>query len=424
MLGELDYTPICFGEKTLLVMNQDGVCLTVNSQKYDQWTKEELREKINNAMQQICKPEQEKAYGMNTAYIFVTELCNLNCQFCAMRSDQKKQDLKFSMSQQMAQQKLIPLLQAIVPRKVIISGGEPLLHKDIIAIIRKLHDSLSSKIIIQTNGTMVDDYFINAVAGLITAIEISTSHYDDITVLKRSIKHFVEKNIQVTCSYMFEGDFDSLYHIIDFIANYDLGFILNFVAPTGSALDKNYKILGSEEKLFVFRKIAVYILKMGYSDKQLAEIFKTVVAPRKPCGAYGKIFAVFPDGKIYMCHSLKYKEYVIGDLLADDCKEIERNWKALLENENIKEMFRNDNIPECSRCKFMPICGGACMNDIHNKIAYDCTLRKIFFLYQILSYNANVTMEENLKNFLNFTDESRPYEKYMDEKQMNEEVCC
>ena len=62
MLGELDYTPICFGEKTLLVMNQDGVCLTVNSQKYDQWTKEELREKINNAMQQICKPEQEKAY--------------------------------------------------------------------------------------------------------------------------------------------------------------------------------------------------------------------------------------------------------------------------------------------------------------------------------------------------------------------------
>jgi len=125
-----------------------------------------------------------------------------------------------------------------------------------------------------------------------------------------------------------------------------------------------------------------------------------------------------------MCHSLKYKEYVIGDLLADDCKEIERNWKALLENENIKEMFRNDNIPECSRCKFMPICGGACMNDIHNKIAYDCTLRKIFFLYQILSYNANVTMEENLKNFLKFTDESRPYEKYMDEKQMNEEVCC
>lgn len=410
---KLKYKAIEFGNKTLLVLDKWGICLTVSTKNYKMWSESYLQTKIYQAIKRRPNFYEEKKYTINTAYIFVTESCNLQCKFCSMRSDQKGSKPQIAMTESLVEEKVIPLLKRIIPRKIIISGGEPLLHKNICSIIRKISTSLKTRIILQTNGTLLDEKFISSIAGVLDSIEISTSHYNNIYELESYIQLCKEKKINITFSYIYEGDLEKLYNIIDLAAKYDLGFILNFVAPTGSALDKDYNILKSEERLFVFRKLAEYILKKNYTDKLLIDIFRTPIIPSRPCGAYGRMFAIFPEGEMYLCHSLKYQDYYIGNISQESSMEIEEQWKNLLEKENIKNMFNLKNIPICTSCKFAPICGGICTGEKHNKREPDCTLRKVFWLYNILFYNEKNTSEENLKKFIKLTDTIDQFDTYI-----------
>lgn len=415
MINELNYTPLFFDNITLLVLRNEGICLKMNTDRYLNYAESDLQRKIKLAVQREVKQKPPITYGMNTVYIFVTDSCNLSCEFCSMRSDQKERSTKFTMTEEMIKDRLIPLLKKILPRKVIISGGEPLLHENIISIITMLHEDLEkSKIILQSNGTLLNNNFISVIKGMVSTIEISTSHYKDVSVLEKHIKFIAENNIQITLSYVYEGDLSSLYNVIDLIAKYDLGFILNFVAPTGSALDKNYVILKSEERLTVYRKMVEYILEKGYEDKQLAEIFTVPIVPSKPCGALGNTFAVFPNGKIYMCHSLKQEEYYIGDISIEHSSDILRQWRDLLQKEHIKKMFSLESMEMCKKCKFALICRGICTGEKQIGRTPECLLRKIIFLYNILVYDNQVDRICNLKRFLNFTNEDKAYENYTD----------
>lgn len=413
MNSELEYKAIEFGDKTLLVLDKQDICLTVNTQNYKMWSMSELQVKIYEAIKRMPYFCEEKSYGINTVYIFVTELCNLCCTFCSMRSDQKNINPKTEMNEMVVQEKIMPFLKRVAPRKIIISGGEPLLNKDIIPIIKIISASLKTRIIVQSNGTLLNENIISAVAGVIDSIEISTSHYEDVYELEPYIQFCLKKNIYLTFSYVYEGDITKLYNVIDLVAKYDLGFILNFVAPTGSALDRKCYILKSQERLFVFRKLVEYILNNGYSDKKLADFLKTPINPKKPCGAYGRMIAIFPDCDVYLCHSLKHEEYRIGNLLQQDGGKIEKQWKALLEKENVKRLFDFDNILTCKTCKFSPICGGICAGEKHNRREFDCTLKKVIWLYNILFYDKGDTAKDNLEKFVKLTDNIEKYDEYL-----------
>lgn len=414
MINELKYTPLVFDDITLLVLRDEGICLKMNSDRYRNYAESDLQRKLKLAVQRETIQKQPITYGMNTAYIFVTDSCNLSCEFCSMRSDQKERTTKFTMTEEMIKNRLIPLLKKIMPRKIIISGGEPLLHENIVSIITLLHENLEkSKIILQSNGTLLNDNFISAIKRMVFTIEISTSHYKDVSVLEKHIKFIIGNSIQITLSYVYEGDLNSLYNVIDLIAKYDLGFILNFVAPTGSALDKKCIILKSEDRLSVYRKIVEYILEKGYVDKQLSEIFTAPIVPSKPCGALGNTFAVFPNGKIYMCHSLKQEEYYIGDISTEDSSAILKQWRDLIQKEYIKKIFSLESLEMCEQCKFAPICGGICTGEKQIGRKPECLLRKIIFLYNILVYDNQADRICNLEGFLNFTNEDKTYEKFI-----------
>ena len=65
---------------------------------------------------------------IRSIYYSVTGKCNLNCEFCTMNSGPNV-STKNDFTLQEIQENLIPKLKQLSPRKVIITGGEPLVRK-------------------------------------------------------------------------------------------------------------------------------------------------------------------------------------------------------------------------------------------------------------------------------------------------------
>jgi len=407
MPKRIDYVPIQFGPSTVLVLKDKDLCLTVNTDYFQKCDAMVMNEKIRKAVENAYTTANRSKYGMNTLYLFVTDACNLNCEFCAMRSDQNNDIAKNWFRTELIEDKLLDLLKKLHPRRVIISGGEPLLHKDITQIIKKINESLDVKIKLQTNGTMMTEQLLDRIKGDIYSVEMSTSHYKSIESIENKLKLFAKYNVEAALTYVYEGNLQSLYNIVDLAAKYDTEFILNFVTLTGSALDQDYKVLSSNMRLDVYYQLVNYMLQKGYENKQLAMLFFTMLKPAKPCGALGNLMAIYPDGNMYMCHSLKFDKFHIGDIKTDGEEEIKNRWNELQNDSGVKELFRPDSHLDCKNCKFSPICSGVCAGEKYQKNKVICEHRKVLMLYQIQIYDQRKSIKDNLKAFLDFLEKKQ-----------------
>jgi MoaA/NifB/PqqE/SkfB family radical SAM enzyme len=93
--------------------------------------------------------------------IAVTEQCNLRCEFCKHGNDEKKgrtytaeDTMKLEIVEKLAddfKKYSYPKLK----QAIIAGGGEPLIHKDIDGIVRTLSETVSDRVAIITNGTLL-----------------------------------------------------------------------------------------------------------------------------------------------------------------------------------------------------------------------------------------------------------------------------
>ena len=66
---------------------------------------------------------------MNTVYLLITNKCNLSCEFCSVRADKHNAEHLDSITLDVFDNRIMPLLNEIQPRRVILTGGEPLMNK-------------------------------------------------------------------------------------------------------------------------------------------------------------------------------------------------------------------------------------------------------------------------------------------------------
>lgn len=102
-----------------------------------------------------CWNKQGKAL-MPLRYFFeLTYLCNLNCPYCYVGQDRKKDELTteewFNIIEQIPFYSFVTLV-----------GGEPLLRKDFIPILERTAKKTFGKLNVVTNGILINDEVINA----------------------------------------------------------------------------------------------------------------------------------------------------------------------------------------------------------------------------------------------------------------------
>ena len=97
-------------------------------------------------------------YGrpLESIRISVTQRCNLNCFYCHREGEDYQQ--KGEMTPEEIQ-KIVAIAASFGLGKVKLTGGEPLLRKDILDIVTKIHETPGIKeVSMTTNGTLLSEY--------------------------------------------------------------------------------------------------------------------------------------------------------------------------------------------------------------------------------------------------------------------------
>jgi len=314
---------------------------------------------------------------LEEVWLHVTNSCNLHCLTCYKDAGRKYYN-------ELTPDEIKAIFEEITSKvtpDVIISGGEPLIRKDIIEILEKIRLTGIKKIFLITNGTLLNDEITKKLANLVDFVQVSldgsSAEIND-KIRGKGVWNIVMRNIQYLKKYNIKF---SLYPTINKINSNDLpNMIREFSKIMGRkhfacALmikagrgEKNYDKIGltPEEIDNLWENI--------HNNKELREIFAgkegfyseilrlpSSMTRKISCGAGSAIISIDANGDMYPCHLLMRKEFLAGNLREKSFWEIYSQSPILRKIRSITV----ENRDGCSTCSIKYLCGGGCIADTY-----------------------------------------------------------
>lgn len=338
---------------------------------------------------ELNKPSE----GFNNLYLHITGLCNLSCSHCYSYNG------KGFNNTNLAVEKIVQLIQdahTLFFRKVVFTGGEPLLHHDIEEILNQLkvlrRNKLVPKLVLRTNlTTPMNPDFIKNITEVFDKIVVSIDGSEKIHDNQRG-----QGSFQKTIKNLGLFDSEIVKEKISFACVFDKSLMTQDEIEIEKQSVNNLKVkfpvkeirflpllpLGRAGKLITQRNNAEEIGVSEWLNRKY--YFRT------SCGI-GQSVMVEPGGKVYPCHVLKDAEnQKIGNINNLDLFEITR-----------KEVFKQlkginvNTIPKCMKCDLRFLCGGICSiwsnqdcTDVYNRAKY--LLKDALKICNILSFEVEI----------------------------------
>ena len=345
-----------------------------------------INEKNTPLLSDNCSVETsgENAF-LRSLHIEVANECNERCIHCYIPHEYKTKTIKTELFY-----KLVEEARDMNMLNITISGGEPLLHKDIIKFLKKCRQ-LDMSVNVLSNLTMLTDEIVaemknNPLLSVQTSIYSMTPEiHDSITKVNGSFER--TKNaliklkklgipLQISCPIM-KQNLDTFKDVIDFGKKNEISVTVDYVIfasydhsncnlinrlsleEVGEAFDKQVSV----EYVETLRDIA--------REKHLLSGNDPI------CTICQYYICVDADGSAFPC--IGWQEKVIGNLNRDSLREVCENSKEI---KALKKITRND-FPKCVQCKDRGYCTVCMMsnsnesstknpfevNDYHCKVA-------------------------------------------------------
>src|SRR5688500_10585777 len=109
---------------------------------------------------------------IKTVFLHVTKACNLRCTYCYFSADRP-------MPGELATEEFEPLwadLATVGPRKVVFTGGEPLIRRDLfdlLAACRRATRAHRTRIALNTTGHLIDREVAERLVGVADEVRVS-----------------------------------------------------------------------------------------------------------------------------------------------------------------------------------------------------------------------------------------------------------
>ena len=277
----------------------------------------------------------------DTIYLHVTKRCNLDCVYCYFSAGEP-------MEEELSTEEMLSVLRDVYllnPRRVVFTGGEPLLRKDILKLVQALENmDKGLHLCLSTNGILINKE--NA--------EDLVKNFDEIRI---SIDGFKEINDAIRGEGTFEKAMKAFSHILN-----AGGDPVAFITVTSLNLPYLKKFMH-----FLLRnrilKIHISPLKLvgrARDDKMSCDFEDTrrivdefwyetfglrLKSERKEtfnCGV-GKFLTVDPDGSVYPCHVLAFPEFCIGNVR-------KQRLDLIYHNSSLMNKLRNLHFSEIAQC--------------------------------------------------------------------------
>ncbi len=313
---------------------------------------------------------------MKSAFIHVTNACNLTCQHCAYSSGKKFTD-ELSYSDII---KLATILKKSGGHTIMIGGGEPLLRPDIETILNTLSD-LDMDISVETNLTVnspiIKKLHTYKKLKITTSIDSMNENDHDAFRGKKgafqttlsNITYLRSKNIPIRLNALILKT--NMHEIDDY---------LNFAKKTGvifrplmrlidSGRATNLKSIALEPKdiRHILEKIFLFIEN---GNEKLVTLYlpPALIPPKyikfKYLCDWGNFIGVSANGNIGLCPAA----YGIDELMGNHISEI-INGKTPINNIGIASQYKKFNCNQltgiCKKCVAREYCRGGCRVDAY-----------------------------------------------------------
>lgn len=297
-----------------------------------------------------------KNSDVKNAYIHITDRCNLHCRGCYSADERcDKNELTLQNIK-----KIILNLKNLNLKTVIISGGEPMIRRDLDEILKTIKIEINPEnLVVITNGTIHDYDLLKNIAKYVDVLSVSLDTYsteceaflreeDIFERIMEFIKKAKDLNINVSILPTINHknvDFINEYTKLSKELNANISFSLFTVRPD----EENKDFVLNKDDL---KKICDYyrVNEIKVSDVPLDNSLEG----KCNCGTGEHLVSVGTDGSLYPCHMLMEDRFKIGNLLEGDALNL------LTNNMNREYRVTVDGMDKCKMCEFKYLCGGGC----------------------------------------------------------------
>lgn len=320
----------------------------------------------------------------NHAQIEITGCCNMNCKHCRANMEKKifmpvekiKKIMQFS-NKNMGEAFNLTL-----------SGGEPLLHPDIVEIIKMGVDYGYKEIVITTNGSLITEEFIsklNSFCEKRVTIQISLDSVDAKThdsfrgykgAFEKAIAGLeiikkyenVHSSIRMTIKNETRSQMEAMVKLAAEKGCVRIG--IGNIIPAGLGADEKFVLSPKEKEDFLYRLAALHREYKGIIDVTTEDPLKSVIEDSPwvdkeileiegqdgifgGCTAGIDCFNVDTEYNFTPCSVFRQKIINLNDY--DSLDEME---SAYSKSDVIKQMCNRIFNGKCNSCKHKRICGG------------------------------------------------------------------
>ncbi len=293
-----------------------------------------------------------------SAYLHVTQRCNLACRFC-YSEDAGRNALDDPSLEDLC--RAIDLLVSLGVARLVISGGEPFLRDDLALVADHAKDAGIEKVVVLTNGLLVTEARTGELVGTVSCVAVA---FDGASAQapahlrgQQRFERLVEAVRIVRASGMEARILPTLHAgNVDDIEAYgrlaqELGATLGFSLLTGNVCELG-ELSPSDAQL---REMAARTLGLGLPGADPVEDAAPALSARPSCGAGVRTLSVAADGTVYPCHMLHDVRLAMGSAFLDTAEKIMGGPVAQRMRELDAGAFET-----CSTCDARYLCAGGC----------------------------------------------------------------
>jgi len=311
--------------------------------------------------------------------IEITGQCNMSCQHCRA-SHQVKEDMPI---EQII--KIIKFARQFSPdyKEIVISGGEPLMHRDFAKVLQQIRENGGEFITLTTNGsiltnehlTLIKDLAFERVVLSVSLDSLNPSKHDEFRAHKgafskavNALRQVAESNISGLTASMRStiqsSQVDEMENMVQFAKNLGckrVGF--SAIHPAGKAIERKDLWMTREQKLSFIKE--VYRLKQMFPNLNVttndplkcllrgsSEFGKNDELIFDGCGAAAITFNVNSSGVMTPCALLDIPMMNVFPLSIDEITDRYRK------NQIVKNMITMNLKGKCGSCHIKYQCGG------------------------------------------------------------------
>jgi len=289
----------------------------------------------------------------------LTRRCNLRCLYCYANSGKAlKNELTFD-------EIILIINQAIelgVKKIGLIGGGETLLYKKLKEIIDYISYNSTIKVSVFTNGTLINEDWINFFSRHNVAIVHKLNSFkeetqDFLTNIPGSFK-YIQKSLHQLLKFEYQNKHSLSIETVVTKQNYEeipeiwcwsrdnnINPIVERLTPQGRGTDSNL-LVHTKDIEILFRKLSE-IDKCNYN---ISWEPKPPTAGQKGCLHHLYAIYIKSDGTIQPCSGVTLS---LGNIRGISLKKILKN-KTILQLRNLRENIKG----KCKTCKFNSFCFG------------------------------------------------------------------